>query len=84
MEQISDIRPRELESIEEKVLAFINMRPEYVTALRNTPGNADQTDYHRWSGHAEARRQLAGLLGLTVPHEPGTVAKPIDKEEDIR
>jgi hypothetical protein len=57
-----------------KVLAFINQRPEYVQALRNSRGAG--ADYHRWSGHAEARRQLATVLGLTVPHEHGQHAVP--------
>lgn len=56
------------------VVAFINERPSYVSALRNS-GAAD-ADYHRWSGGAEARRQLATTLGLTVPHEPGEKAEP--------
>jgi hypothetical protein len=59
----------------EKVLDFINARSEYVTALRNCPGDAD-TDYYRWSGHAEARRQLATKLGLTIPYEMGQRAEP--------
>lgn len=50
---------------------FINERPGYITALRNTPGDGSQADYYRWQGHAEARRQLAQKLGWTVPHEPG-------------
>lgn len=58
-------------ALEAKVEAFINQRPEYVTALRNTRGDGDQSDYYRWSGHAEARRQLATTLGVKVPHEPG-------------
>lgn len=50
---------------------FINQRPEYIQALRGTRGTDDQTDYYRWQGHAEARRQLAQRLGCTVPSEPG-------------
>lgn len=53
-----------------KVIAFINERPGYVQALRNTTGDDDsQADYHRWTGHAEARRQLAESLGLPTPYE---------------
>ena len=56
------------------VLAFINERPRYVAALQaSTDAGAD---YHRWTGGAEARRQLATALGLTVPHEPGETAEP--------
>lgn len=61
------------------VLAFINQRPEYVAAARNTPGDQDQTDYYRWQGHMEARRQLAQALGYTVPYEHGD--KTTKKEE---
>jgi hypothetical protein len=53
------------------VLAFIDQRPGYVKALKDTNGADDDPDYWRWSGHAEARRQLATALGLTVPHNPG-------------
>ena len=53
------------------VLSFIDQRPEYVKALKDTGGDDDQSDYGRWSGHAEARRQLAVRLGMSVPHEPG-------------
>lgn len=54
---------------------FINERPGYIAALKNTRGTDDQSDYWRWSGHAEARRQLATVLGYTVPHEPGETTK---------
>lgn len=43
------------------VQAFIAERAEYITAIENA-GNGP--DYHRWQGHAEARRQLAERLGL--------------------
>lgn len=55
---------------------FINQRPEYITALKGTSGTDDQGDYWRWSGGAEARRQLATMLGWTVPHEPGETTRP--------
>lgn len=61
------------------VEAFINQRPEYITALKNTRGTDDQTDYHRWQGGAEARRQLAEALGWTVPHNPGETTHPAVK-----
>lgn len=54
-----------------RVVAFIDQRPGYVAAARNTPGDVDQADYHRWQGHMEARRQLAQSLGYTVPYECG-------------
>lgn len=41
--------------------------------------DGDLTDYYRWSGGAEARRQLAKALGLTVPHNAGDRA---DREAD--
>ena len=50
---------------------FINHRPEYVKALKNTRGDDSKADYFRWTGHAEARRQLAEALGVKVPHELG-------------
>ena len=53
------------------VRLFIAEREEYITAIKNCPpGNT--ADYHRWQGHAEARRRLAALLD----HEPVT-----DREE---
>lgn len=54
---------------------FINERPGYIQALKDTRGTDDQSDYWRWQGHAEARRQLASALGYTVPHEPGETTK---------
>lgn len=47
-----------------KVTAFCAQRAEYVTNLRDYNGN--DADYYRWTGHAEARRQLSQLLGLPV------------------
>ncbi|MCX4540457.1 hypothetical protein [Streptomyces sp. NBC_01565] len=55
----------ELEAATEKVAGFCAQRAEYVTNLRNCNPNADH-DYYRWSGHAEARRQLSQRLGLPV------------------
>lgn len=49
------------------VIDFINQRPEYITALKHSSDAG--SDYFRWSGHAEARRQLANRLDLPVPHE---------------
>ena len=58
------------------VVAFINERPGYITALKNTRGTDDQSDYWRWQGHAESRRQLAQSLGWTVPHNLGETTCP--------
>lgn len=58
------------------VIEFINDRPNFIVAMRNCPG-AD-ADYYRWSGHAEARRVLAGKLNMTVPHEPGETTKLVE------
>lgn len=58
---------------------FCAERAQYVTALKqNTDGGAD---YHRWQGHAEARRQLSERLGLPTawPDEP--VAVPVEPKE---
>lgn len=66
--------PRTITTVEE----FINQRPEYITALRNTRGTDDQADYHRWQGGAEARRQLAQALGWTVPRNPGETTQPTE------
>lgn len=57
---------------------FINQRPEFITALKNTPGDSDQTDYDRWQGHAESRRHLCTTLGVKVPHHPGDFAALAD------
>lgn len=59
------------------VEAFINQRPEYVTVLKNTRSGDDMSDYCRWQGHAEARRQLAQKLGWAVPHNPGETTRPV-------
>ncbi|AKJ72228.1 hypothetical protein TPA4_63 [Tsukamurella phage TPA4] len=56
------------------VHAHVNQRPEYITALRNSTDTGG--DYGRWSGHAEARRQLAEALGMTVPYEHGETTQP--------
>ncbi|MGW5519063.1 hypothetical protein [Nocardia africana] len=68
-------RIAELEAERGKVRDFINERTMYVDALKSDTAGGD--DYHRWSGGAEARRQLAGRLGWTVPHEHGDKTSPI-------
>ncbi|MGW5518496.1 hypothetical protein, partial [Nocardia africana] len=68
-------RIAELEAEQGKVRDFINERTMYVDALKSDTTGGD--DYHRWSGGAEARRQLAGRLGWTVPHEHGDKTSPI-------
>ena len=69
-----------IEELRTTVEDFINDRPAYIQALRSTPGDADQSDYYRWTGAAEARRQLAQALNWTVPHEQGEKTAP--KEQD--
>lgn len=59
----------QIEKMRSTVAAFINKRPEYITALENSP--EPDADYMRWQGHAGARRQLAHELGWTVPHNRG-------------
>ncbi|WP_420100161.1 hypothetical protein [Corynebacterium sp.] len=59
----------EIEKLRSTVAAFINKRPEYITAL-NASRDTD-ADYMRWQGHAGARRQLAQELGWTVPRNRG-------------
>jgi hypothetical protein len=54
-----------LESFAEQVTKHCAQRAEYVTNLRDCNPGADH-DYYRWTGHAEARRQLSQLLGLPV------------------
>lgn len=68
-EQITKIETEGAPTTTLKVASFINERPRYVEALKASP-EAD-SDYFRWQGHAEARRQLATFLGWTVPHESG-------------
>ncbi|MER6778411.1 MULTISPECIES: hypothetical protein [unclassified Streptomyces] len=58
-------RVEALSAASEKVAAFCAQRAEYVTNLRNCSPTNDR-DYYRWSGHAEARRQLSQRLGLPV------------------
>lgn len=72
-----------MDSATEKILKdFINQRTEFVQAMRDTRREDDQADYFRWSGAAEARRQLAGKLGWTVPHEPGEQTEVKTEEEE--
>lgn len=59
------------------ILAFINERPGFITAMKNTKGTDNSADYWRWSGHAEARRQLATVFGYTVPHNPSDTTKKV-------
>lgn len=48
-----------------KVAAFCAQRAEYVSNLREFVEGGEH-DYYRWTGHAEARRQLSQQLGLPV------------------
>lgn len=60
----------------------INERPGFITALQGCSGDSS-SDYYRWTGHAESRRQLAEDLHWTTPHHPGerTAPKPVVAEE---
>ena len=60
----------------ERIVAdFIAQREEYVRVLRQCVG-AD-ADYHRWQGHAEARRQLRDKLAA---HPAGSAPQSVDRE----
>lgn len=51
------------------VREFTDERANYVKALLNSGGaETDDSDYYRWSGHAEARRQLATALQWPITH----------------
>lgn len=67
---------RPADTVNSAAEAFINQRPGYITALKNTRGEDRQGDYWRWNGHAEARRQFAQSLGWTVPYNPGETTRP--------
>ena len=67
---------KELADLRAIVEKHINMRPEYITALKNSRGTDDNADYWRWNGGAEARRQLAEDLGWTTPFHPGDRTAP--------
>jgi hypothetical protein len=54
----------------DKVHAFVHARGEFVGVLRQYSGE-DMADYHRWTGHAEARRELAETLGLEIDQQNG-------------
>ncbi|MET8377957.1 hypothetical protein [Streptomyces microflavus] len=58
-------RVAELEAQAETVSAFCAQRAEYVASLRQFV-EGGEPDYFRWTGHAEARRQLSQSLGLPV------------------
>ncbi|MFB7605221.1 hypothetical protein [Streptomyces gardneri] len=82
-DEVDQLRARvaELEAAAEKVAGFCAQRAEYVTNLREcSPTN--KRDYYRWSGHAEARRQLSQLLGLPVgwPIEDEVLAADIPNQ----
>jgi hypothetical protein len=55
------------------VEVFLAERTEFVTTLRQCID--DNADYHRWQGHAEARRVLSERLGLPVGWPPEDAAK---------
>lgn len=58
----------------DKVAAFCAQRAEYVTNLRQFV-EGGEADYWRWTGHAEARRQLSQSLGLPVAWPAETEAR---------
>lgn len=61
-----------MSGLRETVKHFLDQREEYVRVLRQCV-DAD-ADYHRWQGHAEARRQLGQKLeaaGVDLAAEPG-------------
>lgn len=74
---IAALRPLLLAATErdEVVAGFIDQREEYVRVLRQCV-NAD-ADYHRWQGHAEARRQLAGKLGKPAAVTAQVAGEPL-------
>lgn len=76
-EALENVRKLSEKTIEfaDKVKKFINERPEYIIALKNCVAE-NAADYWRWSGGAEARRQLAEALDWTVPHLAGEVTEP--------
>ncbi|MFE7580736.1 hypothetical protein ACFU5Y_04110 [Streptomyces gardneri] len=61
----AEARIAELEVAAKKVAGFCAQRAEYVDNLHNCAPSNDR-DYYRWTGHAEARRQLSQLVGLPV------------------
>jgi hypothetical protein len=60
-----------------KVHAFVHARREFVGVLRQY-STEDRSDYHRWTGHAEARRELAESLGLELDPQAGGLLTPPD------
>ncbi len=57
---LTNCEPAPVASREQIVADFIAQREEYVRVLKQCV-DAD-ADYHRWQGHAEARRQLRDKL----------------------
>lgn len=53
-----------------KVHDFIHSRHEFVGVLRQYSTD-DMGDYMKWTGHAEARRELAETLGLELDSKSG-------------
>lgn len=69
IQQFAENAPKIAKFIE-SVKAFINERPTVIESIHDC-ASSNARDYWRWNGHAEARRQLADALNLTVPHEIG-------------
>ena len=71
--------------LKDRARDYINERPTFVEAMRNTSGDeVNMSDYYRWAGHAEARRQLAEQLGWTVPHELGETTRPTYEKDNTK
>lgn len=64
-----------------KVRDFVHARHEFVRVLRQY-STEDMSDYHRWTGHAEARRELAETLGLELDSKSGGLAERTTADSD--
>ena len=65
----------EAATVPTKVADFCAERAGFITAINNChPDNV--SDYHRWQGHAEARRQLSERLGLPTAWPPAATTQP--------
>lgn len=63
---VSEAVPATVEELQAQldiVKQFIHERSDFVGVLAQYQGE-DMSDYHRWTGHAEARRVLAQALGI--------------------
>jgi hypothetical protein len=67
-------RVEELETQLATARRFIDERAQFIQVLRNYRGE-DNSDYIRWTGHAEARRILAQSMGIELDKETGGIRK---------